>query len=63
VSDVVFAYSLGGDVDLRLTSRIRILGVVRWYRLLDDDRADNGVVKRGVASKILRAGAGVKIGL
>jgi hypothetical protein len=61
-SDFVFAYSLGGDVDLRVTPRIRLLGLVRWYRLLDDDRADNGVVKRGVASKILRGGAGVKIG-
>jgi hypothetical protein len=63
VSDLVFAYSLGGDIDVRITPRIRILGVVRWHRLLDDDRADGGVVKRGVASKILRAGAGVTIGL
>ena len=61
ISDVVFAYSLGGDVDVRITPRIRILGVVRWHRLLDNDRADNGVVKRGVASTIVRAGAGVKI--
>jgi len=61
VSDVVFAYTLGGDVDFRVTNRVRILGVVRWHRLLDDDRADNGVVKRGVASKIVRAGAGVTV--
>jgi hypothetical protein len=62
VSDVVFAYSVGGDVDVRVTPRIRILGVVRWHRLIDDDRTTNGVVKRGIASTILRAGAGVKIG-
>jgi hypothetical protein len=61
VSDAVFAYSLGGDVDFGVTPRIRILGVVRWHRLLDDDRAANGVVKRGVASTIFRAGAGATI--
>jgi len=63
VSNVVFAYSFGGDVDVRVSPRIRVLGVVRWHSLLDDDLGDGGVVKRGVASRIIRAGAGVKIGI
>jgi hypothetical protein len=58
VTDVVFAYSLGADVDVRVGTRIRILCVARWHRLLDDDRDANGVVKRGVASNVFRAGAG-----
>jgi len=61
VSDAVFAYSFGGDVDFRVTPRLRILGVARWHRLRDDDRDSSGVVKRGVASNIFRAGAGVMI--
>jgi hypothetical protein len=60
VSDAVFAYTLGGDLDVGVTPRIRILGVVRWHRLLDDDRLSSGVVKRGVSSKILRYGVGAK---
>jgi hypothetical protein len=60
VSDAVFAYSLGGDVDVGVTPRVRILGLVRWHRLLDDDRLPSGVVKRGVSSRILRYGVGAK---
>ena len=61
VTDVVFAYSFGADVDVRVSTRLRILGVVRWHRLRDDDLDANGVVKRGVASNIFRAGAGATI--
>jgi hypothetical protein len=61
VSSAVFAYSFGGDVDYRISARIRILGIVRWHRLRDDDLDANGVVRRGVSSRIFRAGAGAKI--
>lgn len=58
VSDFVPALSLGGDVDVRVTARLRILALARWHRLRDDDLDANGVVKRGVSSTIFRAGAG-----
>jgi opacity protein-like surface antigen len=60
VSDFVFAYTIGGDVDVRLTSRMRVLALVRWHRLQDDDRQSDGTVRRGVSSKVLRAGIGIK---
>jgi hypothetical protein len=59
ISDFVFAYSLGGDVDVRVSERIRILAVARWHHLHDDDLQDDGVVKRGVSSSVFRAGAGM----
>jgi hypothetical protein len=58
VSNLVPAYSVGGDVDVRVTDRVRVLALVRWHRLRDDDLQDDGVVKRGVSSSIFRAGAG-----
>jgi len=58
VSNVVFAYSLGGDVDVRATNRLRVIAVARWHRLRDDDKTDQGVTKRGVSSTIFRAGVG-----
>jgi hypothetical protein len=61
VSDYVLAYEFGGDVDVRVTSRLRVLGIARWHRLHDDDRDSGGVVKRGVSSSIFRAGAGLKL--
>lgn len=63
ISDFVLAYSLGGDVDVRLTNRVRILAIVRWHRLHDDDLDEDGAVKRGVSSQVFRAGAGVTVGL
>jgi hypothetical protein len=61
VSNVVFAYSLGGDVDVRLARRVRILVLARWHRLRDDDLLPDGVVRRGVASTVFRAGVGAKL--
>jgi hypothetical protein len=58
VSNFVPAYSFGGDVAVRLTDRLRLLALARWHFLRDDDRDDNGVVKRGVSSRLFRAGAG-----
>jgi opacity protein-like surface antigen len=58
VSDFVLAYSLGGDVEIRLTDRVGAMVIGRWHRLRDDDLTSDGVVKRGVSSKIVRIGAG-----
>jgi opacity protein-like surface antigen len=58
VSDFVLAYSLGGDVGVRLTDRLGVIAIGRWHRLRDDDLASGGVVKRGISSTIVRFGAG-----
>jgi hypothetical protein len=58
ISDFVLAYSFGGDVDVRVTDRLRVLAVARWHRLRDDDLDSNGAVKRGVSSSVFRAGVG-----
>jgi hypothetical protein len=60
VSDFVLAYSVGGDVDVRVASRLRILAVARWHKLADDDLQPDGIVKRGVSSRIVRYGAGAR---
>jgi hypothetical protein len=61
VSNYALAYEFGGDVDVRVTERIRVLGIARWHRLRDNDRDASNAVKRGVSSSIFRAGAGVKL--
>ena len=61
VSDIVFAYAIGGDVEVRVARRVGILTVARWYRLKDNDRQPDGVVKRGVSSTIVRYGLGAKV--
>ncbi len=58
VSDFVLAYSLGGDVHVRLTNRLGAMVIGRWHRLRDDDLAPDGLVKRGISSTIVRIGAG-----
>jgi len=58
LSDFVLAYSLGGDVEVRVTDRVGVMAIGRWHRLRDDDLASDGVVKRGVSSTIVRFGAG-----
>ena len=61
VSDFVFAYSIGGDVEVRVARRVGILAVARWHRLKDNDRQSDGVVKRGVSSAIVRYGLGATV--
>jgi hypothetical protein len=58
VSNFVFAYTFGADVTFRLTGRLSILALGRVHKLRDDDRLDDGVVRRGVSSTVYRAGAG-----
>jgi hypothetical protein len=58
VSNFVFAYTFGADVTFRITERLSILALGRVHKLRDDDRLDDGVVRRGVSSTVYRAGAG-----
>ena len=58
VSDYVLAWEFGGDVDVRVTERLRILAIARWHRLRDDDRDGSGGVVRGISSQMFRAGGG-----
>lgn len=61
VSDLVFSYSIGGDVEVRVARRVGVLAVARWYQLRDNDRQSDGVVKRGVSSTIVRYGFGAAV--
>jgi hypothetical protein len=58
LSTFVFAYTFGADVTVRLTGRLSILALGRVHKLRDDDRLDDGVVRRGVSSTVYRAGVG-----
>ena len=58
LSTFVFAYTFGADVTFRITKRLSILALGRVHKLRDDDRLDDGVVRRGVSSTVYRAGAG-----
>jgi len=58
LSNFVFAYTFGADITFRITERLSILALGRIHKLRDDDRLDDGVVRRGVSSTVYRAGAG-----
>ena len=58
LSSFVFAYTFGADVTFRITEHLSILALGRIHKLRDDDRLDDGVVRRGVSSTVYRAGAG-----
>ena len=60
LSTFVFAYTFGADVTFRITERLSILALGRVHKLRDDDRLDDGVVRRGVSSTVYRAGAGAQ---
>ena len=61
LSDVVWATTAGLDVSVRVAPKVAILAVGRAHFLVDDDRQPDGVVRRGVSSVVLRAGAGVQV--
>ena len=61
LSDVVLAYTLGGDIVVRVTDRVGALASGRVHRLRDDDRQPDGVVHRGVSSTIYRYGGGLQV--
>lgn len=61
ISDLVLSYSIGGDVEVRVARRVRLLAVARRYQLRDNDRQSDGVVKRGVSSTIVRYGVGAAV--
>ena len=52
----------GVDVAVHVAERVAILGTGRVHYLVDDDRQEDGVVRRGISSLIARIGAGVQIG-
>lgn len=58
LSNFVFAYTFGADVTFRLAGRVSILALGRVHKLRDDDRQDDGVVRRGVSSTVYRAAVG-----
>ena len=57
---LVWATTAGLDVAVRVTPKVAILTVGRAHFLVDDDCEPDGVVRRGVSSVVLRAGAGVQ---
>src|SRR5499427_10963871 len=60
VSDFVFALTIGADVTFNISDRVALLAVGRLHQLHDDDRLSDGVVARGVSSRIYRAGIGAQ---
>jgi hypothetical protein len=56
--DNVVALTGAVDLSFALNRHTGIAGLVRIYRMVDDDRLPDGVVKRGVSSVIVRYGAG-----
>ncbi|HMF93776.1 MAG TPA: outer membrane beta-barrel protein [Vicinamibacterales bacterium] len=60
VSDFVFAFTLGADVTFNISDHLALLAVGRFHQLHDDDRLPDGVVERGVSSRIYRAGIGAQ---
>ena len=52
----------GGDVAVHVAERVAILATGRVHILVDNDRQEDGVVRRGVSSMVVRIGAGVQIG-
>src|SRR5262245_46569322 len=60
VSDFVLAFTIGADVTFTISDRMAILVVGRLHQLRDDDRLADGVVARGVSSRIYRAGVGAQ---
>jgi hypothetical protein len=61
LSNAKFAVTFGGDGTLAISERVRVLGVVRIHHVVDDDRAPDGVVHRGVSSWIVRWGIGAAL--
>jgi hypothetical protein len=62
VTTVVPAVLGGADVAVRVAQKVAILAGGRLHYLFDDDRTEDGVVRRGVSSLVVRVGAGVQIG-
>jgi hypothetical protein len=52
----------GGDAAVHVAERVAIVTTGRVHFLLDNDRREDGVVRRGISSLIVRIGAGVQIG-
>jgi len=62
LTTVVPAALGGADLSVRVAEKVSILAGGRLYYLFDDDRQEDGVVRRGISSIVARVGAGVQIG-
>jgi hypothetical protein len=61
LSNVVLGFNAGVDGVVSTGNRIGIVGLFRFYYLLDDDKVPSGPPRRGVSSLIFRYGAGVQV--
>ena len=61
VSSTVPAASGGIDTTIAIAEHVGIIALARVHYLFDGDRQDDGVVRRGVSSLIVRLGAGARI--
>jgi hypothetical protein len=61
LNDTVPAALGGVDMPIRVGRRIAVVPFARGHFLSDNDRTDDGVVKRGVSSFIFRAGATIEV--
>lgn len=58
--DDVWAVTAGVDVSAGITDRVAFLLAGRFHQLKDNDRRPDGVVNRGVSSRIFRYAAGLR---
>lgn len=58
LEDNVVAFTGAVDAAVRVNGHLGLLALFRLYKLDDDDRLPDGVVKRGVSSVVVRYGVG-----
>lgn len=61
LTDWVPAVTVGANLRVALARHVGVVGVARVHKLRDEDRTQDGVVKRGVSSAIVRIGGGVQL--
>jgi len=61
LNDLVLGVVGGTDVRIRVSSRLFLMPTFRLHYLFDEDKDDDGVVKRGVGALIIRPGIGAGI--
>jgi hypothetical protein len=60
LTDYVLALTAGVDIAAGLTDRVAFIIAGRVYQLKDNDRRPDGVVNRGVSSRVFRYGGGLQ---
>jgi len=58
LEDNIVAFTGAVDAVVRVNSHLGVVSLLRLYKLADDDRLPDGVVKRGVSSVVARYGVG-----